>query len=68
LVRGCSNHRSTWHRSTWTSKTNEGDDRSRAAVPEAGDRPGPTGAADLSFDADQEDTLVNPDFSTTDGG
>jgi pilus assembly protein FimV len=43
----------------------EGDDRSRAAVPEASDRPGPPGAADLSFDADQEDTLVNPDFSTT---
>ena len=44
---------------------NEDDERSRADVRQAGDRPGPTGAADLSFDADQEDTLVNPDFSAT---
>lgn len=48
---------------------NERDDGSRAAVPGAGDERDSTDAADLGFDADQEDTLVNPDFSSmpTDG-
>jgi pilus assembly protein FimV len=42
---------------------NDWDDRAAAA--EAGELPDATDAVDSFFEADQEDTLVNPDFSTT---
>jgi pilus assembly protein FimV len=44
---------------------NDGNGRAGAAAAEAGDLPDSTDTADSLFEADQEDTLVNPDFSTT---
>jgi pilus assembly protein FimV len=41
------------------------DDRAGTAAAEAGALPDSIDAADSLFEADQEDTLVNPDFSTT---
>jgi pilus assembly protein FimV len=41
------------------------DDRAGTAAAEAGALPDAIDAVDSLFEADQEDTLVNPDFSTT---